>query len=152
MAPLPLDSADVSLTPDSMAQTDPELDLFVAALLRALLDTVQGRRPVTQLTRWVDDEVAADLVLRARLHQRRPVPLTLRTFRAQPVGADVVEVSARVQSGVRYTALAVRLERLGERWVCRVADFGPIAAAVADPLPRLRDQRGALPVRDQRRL
>lgn len=141
MVPLPLEAADPPGPAPAAAETDPELDAFVGALLRALLDAVGGRRPVTQLTRWVDDEVYADLTLRARLHQRRPVTLALRSYRVQRVADDAVEVSARVQTGPRYTAVALRLERLGTRWVCRIADFGPLTDPGEDPIPRLQDQR-----------
>lgn len=151
LVPLPLDPADLpgSPLPDAHSGDDPELDRFVATLLRALLDTIAGRRPVTQLTRWVDDEVYADLVLRARLHQREPVPLLLRTFRRQQVAVGVVEVSARIQAGPRHAAVALRLEQLGRRWVCKVADFGPHAARRLDPLPTLRT-RGSLQARQRR--
>lgn len=142
MVPLPLDPADLPAPPpvNGHGGFDPELERFVATLVRALLDTIAGRRSVTQLTRWVDDEVYADLVLRARLHQREPVPLTLRTFRVQQVTDAVLEVSARIQAGPRHAAVALRLERLGTRWVCRIADFGPLAATRIDPPPRLRER------------
>jgi hypothetical protein len=144
MVPLPLDPADLPAPPPppTTGGTDPELDRFVANLVRALLDTISGRRAATQLTRWVDDEVYADLILRARLHQREPVPLALRTFRTQRVAADALEVCARVQAGPRYTAVALRLERLGNRWVCRVAEFGPLSTTRVDPLPSLRERNG----------
>lgn len=142
MLPLPLDPLDAS-APCAGTEHTPEPDPFIQALLRALIDTIAGRRAANQLTRWVDDEVYADLLLRARLHQRRPVPLALRSFRAQPVAEDVWEVSARVQAGDRFTAAAIRLERAGTRWVCTVADFGPLAPAVPEPPPRLSGQRRA---------
>lgn len=162
MTPLPLDpeaGVDRPAAAEGLPGDDFEgLRAHARSLLGALVDVIQGRRPTTQLTRWVSDEVMADLVLRARLHQRAPQALAVRSIRIQRQGRTVVEVSGRLQAGERFTAAALRLEQVGSRWFCPVADFGPLAHAGDHPLPRLRGARegtpGArpLPERCQRRL
>lgn len=138
--PLPLEGEHAVLDAPSahddrlLDGDDRRLEGFVRLLLGALLDAIQGRRPTTQLVRWVSDEVIADLVLRARLHQRAPVPLAVRSFRVQRLDPRFAEVSARVRVGSGYGAAALRLERVGDRWMCRVADFGPVpGGAVTRP-------------------
>lgn len=116
---------------------DPAAESFAHVLTSALLDAIQGRRSPTQLIRWVSDDILAELVTRARLHQRAPVPLSLRSVRLQQVGDDALEVAARFRAGERYAAAALRLERVGNRWLCLIADFGPLAPPVDGPLPRL---------------
>lgn len=121
---------------------DPAAESFAHVLMSALLDAIQGRRSPTQLIRWVSDDILAELVTRARLHQRTPMPLSLRSVRLQQVGDDAIEVAARFRSGDRYAAAALRLERVGNRWLCLIADFGPLSPPVDPPLPRLGvDQR-----------
>lgn len=143
MSPLPLE-ADHSAYPAAGrtgGATPPELEGLRAharSLLVALVDAIQGRRQATQLTRWVSDDVMADLVLRARLHQRAPLPLAVRSLRVQLIDPAVAEASGRLQAGDRFTAVALRLERKGHRWLCSVADFGPLAHPGDHPLPRVR--------------
>lgn len=129
------------LTGTAPAPVDPHeayLDAFVPRLLTGMLDVIQRRRPAAQLVRWVSDDVLADLILRARLHQRDPQLLELRTYRRQREVAGVVEVSARFRTGPRDAAAALRLECTGDRWLCQIADFGPLGPAVEAPLPQLR--------------
>lgn len=142
MSPLPLDTDDAADQPAGRATgTPPEFEALRAharSLLVALVDAIQGRRQTAQLTRWVSDEVMADLVLRARLHQRAPLPLAVRSFRVQLIDPAIVEASGRLQAGNRFTAVALRLERKGHRWLCAVVDFGPLAHPGDHPLPRVR--------------
>lgn len=137
---LPL--ADEATTQPAGTSDDPAAENFAHVLVSALLDAIQGRRSPTQLIRWVSDDILAELVTRARLHQRAPVALSLRSVRLQKVGDDALEVAARFRSGERYAAAALRLERVGNRWLCLIADFGPLAPAVDVRLPMLGvDQR-----------
>lgn len=143
MSPLPLEADHQSgrAAGRTGGATPPELEGLRAharSLLVALVDAIQGRRQTAQLTRWVSDEVMADLVLRARLHQRAPLPLAVRSLRVQMIEPAVVEASGRLQAGDRFTAVALRLERKGHRWLCSVADFGPLAHPGDHPLPRVR--------------
>lgn len=142
MVPLPLGADDSAHQPEGPGTgTAPEAEALrthARSLLVALVDAIQGRRQTTQLTRWVSDEVMSDLVLRARLHQRTPLPLAVRSLRVQMIDASVVEASGRLQTGDRFTAVALRLERQGNRWFCPVVDFGPLAHAGDHPLPRVR--------------
>lgn len=125
----------------SLPGPDAKLDAFVQRLLAAMIDVIQGRRPPAQLIRWVSDEVLADLVLRARLHQRNPIALGIRSYRVQLVTPRAAEVSARLRHGPRFTAAAFRVESVAERWMCLIADFGPLNGASDPPLLRLHERR-----------
>lgn len=140
LAALPLADEAGTQTPTGDV-TDPAAERFAPILVAALLDAIQGRRSATQLIRWVSDEVLADLMIRSRLHQRAPVPLSLRSVRLQQVTEEVVEVTARFRAGDRYAAAALRLERVGNRWMGRIADFGPMAAPTESAARLLLDQR-----------
>ncbi len=148
MVPLPLHhELTGGVDPAAAASQQAGLDAVRAharSLLVALVDAIQGRRPAAQLTRWVGDGVMAEVTLRARLHQRAPRPLAVRSMRVQPVDESTVEVAARLQAGDRFTAAALRLERIGTRWFCPVADFGPLPKDT-HPFHRVRES-------DQRRL
>ncbi|HHV19967.1 MAG TPA: hypothetical protein GXZ30_00260 [Propionibacterium sp.] len=130
MTPLPLTAIPALESAPRTDQIHPgpadALRGHARALMVALVDAIQGRRPTAQLTRWVSDAVMADLTLRARLHQRDPRPLSVRSLRLQLVSPQVAEISARLQAGDRFGAAALRLEQRGDRWFCPVADFGPL--------------------------
>lgn len=117
----------------SIPGPDAKLDAFVQRLLAAMIDVIEGRRPPAQLIRWVSDEILADLVLRARLHQRNPIALGVRSYRVQLVTPHAAEVSARLRHGHRFTAAAFRVQSIGARWACTVADFGPLGRAMDSP-------------------
>lgn len=150
MTPLPLEHSAwrPALDPDPLDLAEVEAcQARARSLLGALVDALQGRRSLAQLTRWVSADVMADLVLRARTQQRTPTPLTVRSVRVQVqdrlVDAagrprQIVELSARLQSGDRFTAVALRLERIGSRWFCPVVDFGPPPNGEAQVRPAQR--------------
>lgn len=133
---------------------DERITRFAVGLARAALEVLQGRRPATQLTRWLSDTAQAELLHRVRLHQRdRPSatgptstgpfgagqvtagqvtagpvtagPVTVRSVRVQQPHPAAAEVTFRIGNVGHDAALAVRLDRLGGRWVCSVLDFGP---------------------------
>jgi hypothetical protein len=105
-----------------------------ASLALAVAEALQGRRPVGQLSRWVDERVLAALTVRlglqvsrsgrsARVAAQRPA--VLRSVHLQFPRADVVEASAHVQLGCHSTALALRLEAWCGRWLCTALELGP---------------------------
>lgn len=112
----------------------PDARNWSASLALALAETLQGQRPVGQLSRWVDERVLATLTVALR-SRRSPYgrtrtavaqrPALLRSIHLQFPRADVVEVSAHVHLAGRSTALALRLEAWYDRWLCTALELGP---------------------------
>ena len=110
-----------------------------ASLAMAFAETLQGRRPLGQLSRWVDEHVLATLTVHARVRsaaQRRAGsgnrqrvavsgPAVLRSVRLQFPRAEAVELSAHLHVNGRSVAFAFRLEGCGERWLCTALELGP---------------------------
>jgi hypothetical protein len=86
-----------------------------------------AQRPLAQLNRWLADDVLSAVTMqqrRHRLHQGRVVrPVLVRSVRVQHPGAEAAEVSAHVVVGIRNSAVAFRLEALGDRWLCTALEF-----------------------------
>jgi len=109
---------------------DGEVRAWSARFAQALVETVGGQRPVSQLVRWTAPAVFRDLERRTRLVQQaagtaprsvRPQVRSVHICRPTPRSA---EVSVHVRHGHRSRALALRLERHKERWLCTVVEFG----------------------------
>lgn len=127
--PLPLAPDDRPVLADAAEEVaDAALQAHARTLVHAVVDTLQGRRPLAQLTRWVTADVTAALALRMRL-QGTPGHLAVRSIHVQLVSPTVAEVAVRLQAHQRFTAAAFRLERTDTRWICPVADFGPLPNA-----------------------
>ena len=101
---------------------------------QAAVEIVGGDRPVTQLLRWTDRDVYADLSRRALLVARagghtpgegRVQPVSPRVLSVHTcfVEVGVVEASAHVRYGERSRALAARFVRRQGRWVCTALEF-----------------------------
>jgi hypothetical protein len=128
--PLPfgpsLPSADSS-TPTRWEDDTPVFDAaeWSATLALAVFEALHGRRPVGQLTRWVDDRVQSAIAF----HRRRSGsvspgrPAVLRSVRVQYPRADAAEVCAHLGLTGRSYALALRLEVWGDRWLCVAVEF-----------------------------
>lgn len=83
----------------------------VHRLLTAVLEILDGRRPVAQLAE----------ILPRRSHQRLlaacgPGPRILRSLHLMRTTGEVVDLCARVDLGMRSRALTGRLEHLAGRW------------------------------------
>lgn len=101
---------------------------------QAAVEIVGGDRPVSQLLRWTTPDVYADLRRRAQLVARagghqpglarvqsvRPRVLSVHTCF---VTNDIVECGVHVRHGERSRAIAVRFERVDQRWICTALDF-----------------------------
>jgi hypothetical protein len=88
-----------------------------AMLARALVEVLDGLRPLGQLTRWVRTDVLD--VLQPMVAGRRAHDGTTairRVLVSEPT-PGVAEVTAIVQRGARAEALALRLEGLDGRWL-----------------------------------
>ena len=106
----------------------PDAREWSATLALALIQTLLGQRPVSQLNRWMVEEVLAAISICQRRslsrHGRTAVPTALRSVHVQHPDPEVAEVSAHVVIGRRSAAMAFRLEALGERWLCTALELG----------------------------
>lgn len=109
-----------------------DLRARAARFTLAVIETVTGDRPVTQLERWMtpnafDDlaevtstmNLSSDSAVRARTE--RPRLVSVRVSQPAP---DAAEVCGHVQQGCRSRAVALRLERQPERWLCTAVQLG----------------------------
>jgi hypothetical protein len=109
---------------------DAEVRAWAARLAQAVVEVVGGQRPVSQLVRWTAAEVYRDLERRATLVRRaagpapRIMPPQVRSVHVCRPSPEVAEVAVHVRHGNRSRALALRLERRSERWLCTVLEFG----------------------------
>lgn len=101
---------------------------------QAAVEIVGGDRPSSQLLRWTSPEVYADLRRRAQLVARagghqpglarvQPVRPRVHSVHACFVTDGVVECGVHVKHGQRSRAVAVRFERIDQRWICTALDF-----------------------------
>ena len=109
---------------------DAEVRGWAARFAQAVSESVSGLRPTSQLVRWTSQEVFRDLDRRAQLVRRaagpvrRPVRPQVRSVHVSRPHDRAAEVSVHVRQGHRSRALALRLERRDERWVCTALEFG----------------------------
>ncbi len=97
----------------------PEPGAWARRLLVALLEVQTGRRPLQQLSAQLSH--AVQLGLANKLESGAwpsSVPTALRSIRAGEPADGVAEISAVIQVGSRYRAIAARLEGLDGRWRC----------------------------------
>jgi hypothetical protein len=118
--------------------SDAEVRGWAARLAQAVVECLAGRRPVSQLVRWTAPDVYRDLDRRVRLVRGATTssPAALRSPAADRLrpqvrsvhvcrpSATAAEVSVHVRHGARSRAVALRMERRGERWICTVLQFG----------------------------
>ena len=109
-------------------------DEWARRFAQAVVEIVGGDRPVSQLLRWTDRDIYADLHRRAllvaragghmpgqaRVQPTRPRVLSVHT---SYVDDDVIEASAHVKYGERSRALASRFELRDGRWLCTALEF-----------------------------
>ena len=109
---------------------DAEVRSWAARFAQAVSESVSGLRPTSQLVRWTSHEVHRDLDRRAQLVRRaagpvrRPVRPQVRSVHVCRPSDRTAEVSVHVRQGHRSRALALRLERRDDRWVCTALEFG----------------------------
>lgn len=108
------------------------LQARAARFTMAVIEALSGDRPVIQLERWMtptafDDmaELAAVMNLCsdsvARAQTERPRLLSVHV--SEPAD-DVAEVSGHVRQGQRSRAVALRLERHVDGWLCTAVQVG----------------------------
>lgn len=113
------------------ATSDAEVKSWSAMFAQAVVESIGGDRPVTQLVRWTDRDVYRDLERRVQLVRLarpsgrsrviRPQVRSVHVFQPAPGRA---EISVHVRHGQRSRALAARLEWRAERWVCTALELG----------------------------
>lgn len=86
-----------------------------AVLVGAIMEVLGGRRPLTQLVRWLTTEVFDELEVNVDSNSSWTSRL-VRLIATEPADG-VAEVTAIVQRGPRATAMALRLEGRDGRWV-----------------------------------
>jgi hypothetical protein len=109
---------------------DHEVRSWAARFAQAVVEVVGGQRPASQLVRWAAPDVHRDLARRAHLvgltagRTARSVRPQVRSVHLCRPSATSAEVSVHVRHGARSRALAMRLDRQGDRWTCTVLEFG----------------------------
>ena len=109
---------------------DHEVRSWAARFAQAVVEVVGGQRPASQLVRWAAPDVHRDLARRAHLvgltagRTSRSVRPQVRSVHICRPSATSAEVSVHVRHGARSRALAMRLDRHGDRWTCTVLEFG----------------------------
>jgi hypothetical protein len=114
---------------DRTAPGLPDARAWSVALAVTLLEVVTARRPRSQLSRWLTQDVLDGLG--GRLPGRRgpavpPAPVALQSVRVQYPRTGVAEVSVHARVGNRSVAMALRLEAQGTRWLCTALELGPL--------------------------
>lgn len=106
-------------------------EAWAATFVQAVIEVVACDRPITQLVRWTSREVYAEIVRRQQnvaRHRRdigvRSIRQHVATVRLCQPAADCAEVAARITFGGRSRALAARLDRTHDRWLCTAIQFG----------------------------
>jgi hypothetical protein len=106
----------------------PDAREWSTTLALALIQALLGQRAVSQLNRWVVDEVLVAISMYQRrslaLHGRIAIPAAVRSVRVQHSTPEVAEVAAHMAIGKRSAAMAFRLEALGDRWLCTALELG----------------------------
>ncbi|TDD26970.1 hypothetical protein E1218_11570 [Kribbella turkmenica] len=101
-------------------------------MAQALTEVLAGDRPISQLVRFTDEAVFADLNRRVRVLGMSTTATTrgakersaVRSIRICTSAQEVVEVAAHVRHGDRSRAIAFRLEVRRNRWVCTALELG----------------------------
>ncbi|MEJ7833876.1 MAG: Rv3235 family protein [Nocardioides sp.] len=109
-------------------------DEWARRFAQAAVEIVGGDRPTSQLVRWTDRDVYADLDRRAQLVARagghapgqgRVQPTSPRVLSVHTcfVERDRVEASVHVKYGERSRAIAARFDLRDNRWICTALEF-----------------------------
>jgi hypothetical protein len=110
------------------------IDQWTRRYVQAALEIVGGDRPASQVLRWTDPTVYADLRRRAwlvgqagdhrpGLRRVQPVRPRVHSVHSCFLSPTTVECGVHVRYGERSRAVAARFERVDEHWVCTALDF-----------------------------
>jgi len=113
-----------AMTPTGRGQL-PDPLWFGRRLVIAALETFGGRRSAQQLAPHLSPAVLAGLRAdRDKPNRGWAQPATLRSIRVCEPADGVAEISAVIQTGPRFRAIAARLEGLDGRWRCVKLQLG----------------------------
>ncbi len=106
----------------------PDPDAWARRLITALLETMDGLRPATQLSRWITpdirERVARRGVLARQRHQRPGGAPQVRALRVCEPADGIAEVAAVIGYRSRVRALALRMSGVDGRWLITVFELG----------------------------
>lgn len=125
MTPHPLSPKPLAAPPVISGDTLPDPHVWTAHIAQAIVDTLFGTRPARHLARWTDPAVFSSILSATSVHPPTPgAPRpAVRGIRISMPVAGVAEASVLLQIGSRYRAAAMRLEGVGNRWVCTVFEL-----------------------------
>ena len=104
-----------SFEPQATARIDlPSAQQWSMRLVHALVEVVNGSRPLAQLNRWVTPEVLAQI--QGHVTRNKLPRLGVRSINVHETDDGVAEVSSVFGTPNRSFALALRLEGLDGRW------------------------------------
>ena len=122
---------DLRAGPGCRTSPTPRCGAWAARFAQAVVEVVGGQRPVSQLRPLDRARRATATSSAARTSSVAPRAGAGRSVRPQVRSVHVcrptatsAEVSVHVRHGDRSRALAMRLERRGDRWPCTVLEFG----------------------------
>ncbi len=104
---------------------------WAPTFIQAVVEVIACDRPATQLVRWTSRQVYTEILTRQQnvaRHRResgvRSTRQHVATVRLCQPGPDCAEIAARVTFGSRSRAIAARLDRHHDRWLCTAIQFG----------------------------
>lgn len=124
--PLTVDTSPAGVESSLAAELEAQARTWAPWFAQLLAESLDGRRSLEPLGRWLDDWVLAEVSRRVRMQRRArahgtsagSLPAAVSSLRAQLTHPRVLEVSAHLRRGPRSTALAFQLVRRGGRWRC----------------------------------
>lgn len=124
-----LEGHDQLFGPQSTSRADlPEPQQWAARLITAILESMDGLRPATQLGRWVTPEIRERIarrgVLARQRHQRPGGALQIRALRVCEPLDGVAEVAAVIGYRARVRAVALRMSGVDGRWLITALELG----------------------------
>jgi hypothetical protein len=110
----------------------PDARAWAGRLVQAVSEVLAGDRPISQLVRFADEAVFADLNRRVRVLGLTTTATSrgarersaVRSVRVCTPARHVAEVAAHVRHGNRSRAIALRMEIRRHRWVCTALEIG----------------------------
>jgi hypothetical protein len=110
----------------------PDARAWAGRLVQAVSEVLAGDRPISQLVRFADEAVYADLNRRVRVLGLTTTATSrgarersaVRSVRVCTPARHVAEVAAHVRHGDRSRAIALRMEIRRHRWVCTALEIG----------------------------
>ncbi len=94
-------------------------------LATAIVDTVEGRRDVRTLARWLSTTLFKRLASQLEVQEvpANPKPAKAHSARAYRVSPDSAEVAVTLWDRDRLRAVALHMERNRGRWIVTAAEF-----------------------------